>query len=66
MLIMMSLNARCSINTAEFVVVADVDNDVTECTLLYNTIKFVVVVDVDTDVAECTLFYKHSRVCCGC
>ena len=31
---MMSLNARCSINTAEFVVVVDVHNDVTECTLL--------------------------------
>ena len=65
MLIMMSLNARCSINTVKFVVVVDVDNDVTECTLFYNTVKFVVVVDVDNDVTECTLFYKHSRVCCG-
>ena len=35
MLIMMSLNARCSINTVKFVVVVDVDNDVTECTLFY-------------------------------
>ena len=65
MLILMSLNARCSINTAEFVVLVNVDTDVTECTLFYNTVKFVVVVDVDNDVAECTLFYKHSKVCCG-
>ena len=64
-MIMMSLNARCSINTVKFVVVVGVDTDVTECTLLYNTIKFVVVVDVDTDVTKCTLFYKHSKVCCG-
>ena len=55
MLILMSLNARCSINTAEFVVLVNVDTDVTECTLFYNTVKFVVVVDVDNDVAECTL-----------
>ena len=62
---MMSLNARYSINTVKFVVVVDVDTDVTECTLLYNTVKFVVVVDVDNDVTECTLFYKHNKVCCG-
>ena len=35
MLILVSLNARCSINTVKFVVVVDVDTDVTECTLLY-------------------------------
>ena len=65
MLILMSLNARCYINTVKFVVVVDVDTGVTECTLLYKTVKFVVVVDVDTGVTECTLFYKHSRFCCG-
>ena len=33
MLILVSLNARCSINTIKFVVVVGVDNDVAECTL---------------------------------
>ena len=65
MLIMMSLNARCSINTVKFVVVVDVDNDVTECTLFYKHSKVCCGSCVDNDVTECTLFYKHSKVCCG-
>ena len=39
MLILVSLNARCSINTVKFVVVVDVDTDVTECTLFYKHSK---------------------------
>ena len=39
MLILVSLNARCSINTVKFVVVVDVDTGVTECTLFYKHSK---------------------------
>ena len=65
MLIMMSLNARCSINTVKFVVVVVLIMMSLNARCSINTVKFVVVADVHNDVTECTLLYKHSKVCCG-